>query len=217
MLYRFLRKEVLSMKSSNEGNPEFETYRQLLMRERRFERVQGWILTLLGAVFTLLLVVLLLRSFQAILVVYGLLGITVIVALMVSFVAILCVGISSLRQAARIPAVQEIMHTRRFYRTRLLQQAQGRLPWSYRRSGQIVLATVGILLLIMAGFLLYASGLQAWDAWLEGVCGLLLALYALLVIPYERRRLPRESAETLANALVAGEVTEGVPLEQEEE
>lgn len=51
---------------------------------------------------------------------------------------------------------------------------------------------------------------------MEDVGGFLLLLHVLVVVPYERRRLPGESAELLAKSLVAGEVTEGVPLELEE-
>jgi hypothetical protein len=127
-----------------------------------------------------------------------------------------CLGISLLRQASKSPAAQEIARTCRFYRSHLLQQAQRKLPWSYRRSGQIVIVGAGVLLLVMAGFVLTAFGLQAWDGWIAAVSGLLLVLYALVVIPYERRRLPRESAELLAKTLIAGEVTEGAPLEQRE-
>lgn len=202
------------MQAPNEHNPEFEMYRQVLMRERRTERIQGWIFAILGAVLTLLASSFLIWSFQRILT-YGLFSLIPLFVCALGFLTF-SLGLSSLRRASKLPTVNEIAHTRRFYRSRLLQQAQGKLPWSYRRSGRIVLTSVGVLVVLMALLVLATFGFQSWDAWIEGACGMLLVLYALVIVPYERRRLPGESAELLAQSLVAGEVTEGVPLEQEE-
>jgi len=203
------------MQAPNEHNPEFEMYRQVLMRERRTERIQGWVLTILGAVSTVPIIALLIWSFQRT-PTYGLFSTFILLMFALGFIATFSLGLSSLRRASKLPTVNEIAHTRRFYRSRLLQQAQGKLPWSYRRSGRIVLTSVGVLVVVMAIPVLSTFGFQSWDAWIEGACGMLLVLYALVVVPYERRRLPGESAELLVKSLVAGEVTEGVPLEQEE-
>ncbi len=204
------------MQQFTQNNPEFEFSRQVLMRERRHERVQGWVLTALGGVGTVFIVGLLITSLKQVLSL-GTLAVIVYLAMMISFIATLAVGLSSLRQASKLPTDQQLAYARRAQRSRLMQHAQGKLPWSFQRSGQITLACVGSILIGMAAIILYTFGLPSWDAWLEGVCGLAVILYVVVVVPYERRRLPRESAELLAHALIAGEVTEGLPVEQHEQ
>jgi hypothetical protein len=203
------------MQTPNEDNPEFEMYRQVLLRERRSEYVQGWRLTILGAGLALLLIGLFLLSFQQI-VARGPLYLSILLLILVGSLGAFGLGLASLRTAAKLPTMREVAHIRRFSRSRLLQQAQGKLPWSYRRSGRIVLTSAGVFFVALAAFVLSVSGFQAWDGWIEGVGGFLLVFYALIIIPYARRRLPVESADLLAKTLVAGEETEGVPIEQEE-
>ena len=204
------------MQQFTQNNPEYEFSRQELMKRRRFEQVQGWVLSVSGGTGTVLTVGGLIASLKQLLSL-GTDAVIVYIAFMVGFIVTFAVGLSSLRLASKLPTHQQIASVRRVQRSRLMQQAQGQLPWSYRKSGQVILAIVGLLLIGMAVFVLFTFGLPSWDAWLEGICGLALLLYVLVVVPNERRRLPRESANLLAEALIAGEVTEGSPVEQDEQ
>ena len=204
------------MQTPNEHNPEFEMYRQVLLKERRSEYILGWVQTILGGGLAFLLMVLFLLYFQRI-VASGPLHLFVLLLFLIGGLGVFGLGLASLRTGAKLSTVRDVARIRRFSRSRLFHQAQRKLPWSYRRSGRIVIISVGVLIVVMALLVLSSFGLQAWDAWVEVAFGLLVIVYALAIIPNRRRQLPQESAEILTRAFVAGEVTEGSPIEQEEQ
>lgn len=203
------------LQTPNEHNPEFEMYRQMLLKEHRSEYIQGWMLTILGGGLAFLLMVLFLLYFQRI-VASGPLHLFVLLLFLIGSLGAFGLGLASLRTAAKLPTVREVARIRRLSRSRLLHQAQGKLPWSYRRSGSIVIASVGVFLVVLALMVLSTFGLQTWDSWVDGAVGLLFIVEALVIIPARRRRLPQESAEVLTRAFIAGEVTQGIAIEQEE-
>src|SRR5581483_12119701 len=92
------------MQAPNEHNPEFEMYRQVLMRERRTERIQGWVLTILGAVSTVPIIAIFIWSFQRT-PTYGLFSTFMLLMFALGFIATFSLGLSSLRRASKLPTV----------------------------------------------------------------------------------------------------------------
>ncbi len=206
--------------SSMSSNPEFEAWRQELLRRRRAERFQGWIYLLIGSVGLLVLLSTLfvgnVSTTVSLVLKQGLFFLFMYILLYVSFLSALFLGISTLRSTRKSPTHEEVERVRRVERARLFQWAQGSLPWTYRRIGIILAALLGCFLLVGSFLILYTFGLQAWDGWITGVTGLMMLWLAFYVIPRDRQRLPTQSAYTLASGLVAGEETEGAPLENDQ-
>lgn len=200
------------------SNPEFEVWRQELLHRRRRDRRDAWVFTSIGGfVFLLSLYLILpaLFTFRPSLLQSNPLLFAMCILLLLIGLSFLLIGIYGLRDANRQPTEQEVAHLRRTERARLFQWAQGVLPWNYRRIGQVVFAVLGCMALIAGVFVLFVFGLRMWDGWIESVAGLLMLWVAFFTIPRERRTVPIQSAQVLAQGFVAGEITEGNPLEDE--
>lgn len=203
--------------SRTSSNPEFEVWRQELLRRRRTERFQGWVYLLIGSIGLLaLLYPLFVGGFSttvSLVLKQGLLFLLMYVLVYIGFLGSLFLGISTLWSLRKSPTRQEIEQVRRVERARLFRWAHGSLPWTYQRMGITLVALLGCILLIGSCIILFSFGLHAWDGWIAGIAGLMMFWLAFYSIPRDRQRLPDQSAHMLASGLVAGEETEGTPLD----
>ncbi len=195
------------------ANSDHDIWRQELLRRRRSERFQGWILLSIGGIGLLALLFTLATSFPRLLTLgplFDVLSLLVVLAFFSSFL----LGISTLQSASKAPAEHDIARVRQMERTRLFQEAQGKLPWSYRRTGGIGFAILGCIALIGGVLVLLSFVVRSSDGWVMESAGLVFVWLALYVIPRERRRLPEQSTRTLAREMIVGETTRGTPLEE---
>jgi membrane protein implicated in regulation of membrane protease activity len=183
---------------------EFEMYQQIALRRRRVCSMYGRVLLMSGVgclcVLMVLLPALVLSSprYTHDLVVWSVLS--------AFSVGVTLAGFFCLRYAQKALTREEVEHVRRKERMRLYRQARGFLPWRYRIWGQIGIACVGLLLLVVGGTFLYLFGASAWDAWGYLILGVALLLVAFFFVPRrERHHLSQKSAQQLSELLMLGE------------
>lgn len=94
---------------------------------------------------------------------------------------------------------------RQLERARLYQEAQGMLPWTYRRVGRTSMVILGSIALVGGILVLFSFGVRSIDGWVMEAAGVVILWLALYRIPRECRHLPEQSAQTLANDMIASE------------
>lgn len=144
-------------------NPEFELWRQELLRRRRRDRREAWIFTSIGSLVFLLslfLTVPALFTLHPSLLQPNPLLFIMCILLLLSGLSVPFVGISTLRSTNGRPTQQEVAHLRSTERARLFQWAQGALPWNYRRIEQVVFAVLGCITLIAGVVVLVGLGCE---------------------------------------------------------
>lgn len=202
------------MEQNTDGSIDTENniWKQELVRRRRSERIQGWILISIGGVGVLALLFTLATSFPRFLTLGPLFELLFLLFVLCFFCSFF-LGISTLRSARKVPTEQDIARVRRTERTRLYQEAQGVLPWTYRRIGRICMTLLGVFALVGGVLVLVSFGVGSMDGWVMAAAGVVFLWLALYRIPRERRQLPEQSAQTLAREMIAGEVRDGTPTE----
>ncbi len=194
--------------------PDQAIWRQELLRRRRSDRFEGWILLSIGGIGLLALLFTLVTSFPRVLTLgplYEVLSLLFVLAFFSSFL----LGISTLRAAGKAPTEQDIARIRQMERSRLFQEAHGKLPWNYRRTGNIAFAILGCIALLGGILVLLSFGISSLDGWVMAGAGLVFLWLALYIIPRERRRRPKQSARSLSSEWKAGEATDGLMTERD--
>jgi hypothetical protein len=196
-------------------NPETEWLRQRLRKDRRLLRRDGMVCFLVG--LCLLPV--------------GIAGVNwaysrpaaswwdalgVFIIFLGTPVSFLLLGVVQYLDGRKSVSHEEVENRRGRERRELFRMAQGKLPWRYSSVVLGVFAVLGLLFLIPGMLLLLDGTSYHTEGWVLGlaysVCGILLLLYALVIFPRRRKRLPAQSARLLGSSLVAGEMTEGLQL-----
>lgn len=195
-------------------NPETAHHARLLRQGRRDQRRSGWltltgsIIVLVGGAFLLGAGIIAHLSFTP--QILFLLG-----GMAVAGVAGILATILDLTAGTRAVTHQEIQEHRQRTREMLLRQAQGYLPFFYRRPAIVLEIGIGCLwgLLALATFLAVPISAFGWLNIVMAIFFLLGCLFfladALLTRPREAKRLAARSAEELARRLALGEITEG--------
>ena len=189
-------------------------WKQELVRRRRSERFQGWILISIGGVGLLALLFTLVTSFPRVFTLGPLFQFLSLLFVLCFFCSFL-LGISTLRSASKTPTEKDVAHVRQMERIRLYQEAQGVLPWTYRRAGRISMTILGSVALVGGVLVLLSFGAGSPDAWVMVAAGVVFLWLALYIIPRDRRRLPEQSAQVLAREMIAGETSDAVQTERD--
>jgi len=193
---------------------ERSIWEQELIRRRRSERLQGWILVSIGGIGLLALLFTLVTSFPRVFTLGPLFEFMSLLFVLCFFCSFL-LGISTLRAANKTPTEKDVARVRQMERTRLYQEAQGVLPWTYRRAGRICMTILGCVALVGGVLVLLSFGAGSPDGWVMVAAGVVFLCLTLYIIPRDRRRLPEQSAQTLAREMIAGESSDAVQTERD--
>ncbi len=196
-------------------NPETEWLRRRLRKDRRLHRRDGTVCFLVGlCLLPVGITGVILGSAHPAASWWDTFG--VFLTFLGTPIAFLLLGVVQYLDGRKSVTHEEVESRRQRERRELFRMAQGRLPWRYSLVFLGVFAVLGLLCLIPGVLLLSDAASYQTGGWILGlaysVCGLLLLLYALVIFPQRRKRLPAQSARLLGSSLVAGEMTEGLQL-----
>lgn len=194
------------------GSPDSETemYRQTMLQRHYAYRRHSRVLLVSGTSIFLaasivlfgLLVIKKIPQYT----VYSIINLGVLCFLVLASLVMIVLGIYFLSVTRRMVDSREVPRFRQQERRRLFREAQGRLPWGYRRTSRVVLFSASLIFVLVGSCILLLFGPSALDGWGYAVFGLMIGFVALFVLPRAGERARQESATRLAHYLMLGEI-----------